>query len=306
MTPLTSQSAPARRGRALRRAGLVLAAVWAVAVVLSAIASWDRGGGFATSEQIAAAFSLATTRSWGWLGAAIAAYVAGVHLGLRAHRPVQIHYRPGRASAPTRNRLLPIVVVAAAIATLTVAVIQQRQHHDSARDVAPTRPPGPVFSLPVTSTPPAPAPSAPAAPITCAPFEPASPPSLQPVPVTDTPANTLTARDTTPGTGHTAAAGDTITVHYTAYLCSTGHQVDRATTQTATFHLNSELIQGWSMGIPGMKTGGRRQLVVPPDLAYGPAGHPPSIPPNETMVFVIELLDAQPAHIGTSTNPGPH
>ena len=60
------------------------------------------------------------------------------------------------------------------------------------------------------------------------------------------------------------------------------------------FQLGSgEVIQGWDQGVEGMKVGGRRQLVIPPDLAYGPQGSPPSIGPNETLVFVIDLLSVQ-------------
>ena len=53
------------------------------------------------------------------------------------------------------------------------------------------------------------------------------------------------------------------------------------------------VIQGWDQGVEGMKVGGRRQLVIPPDLAYGPQGSPPSIGPNETLVFVIDLLSVE-------------
>jgi peptidylprolyl isomerase len=51
------------------------------------------------------------------------------------------------------------------------------------------------------------------------------------------------------------------------------------------------VIPGWEQGVEGMKVGGRRQLTIPPELAYGEAGSPPAIPPNETLVFVIDLLE---------------
>ena len=57
---------------------------------------------------------------------------------------------------------------------------------------------------------------------------------------------------------------------------------------TVNFH---EVIPGWDKGMVGMKEGGRRELIIPPNLAYGKAGIPPSIPPNETLVFVIDLLE---------------
>ena len=53
------------------------------------------------------------------------------------------------------------------------------------------------------------------------------------------------------------------------------------------------MIKGWDEGIAGMKVGGRRELIVPPDLGYGPQGQPPAIGPNETLVFVVDLLDVQ-------------
>jgi FKBP-type peptidyl-prolyl cis-trans isomerase len=53
------------------------------------------------------------------------------------------------------------------------------------------------------------------------------------------------------------------------------------------------VIPGWDEGVVGMKEGGRRQLVIPPDLAYGPQGQPPAIKPNATLVFVIDLLEVQ-------------
>ncbi|HET8949861.1 MAG TPA: FKBP-type peptidyl-prolyl cis-trans isomerase, partial [Solirubrobacteraceae bacterium] len=61
-----------------------------------------------------------------------------------------------------------------------------------------------------------------------------------------------------------------------------------------TFQLGSGgVIPGWDEGVKGMKVGGRRMLVIPPDLAYGAQGSPPTIGPNETLVFVIDLLDVK-------------
>ena len=53
------------------------------------------------------------------------------------------------------------------------------------------------------------------------------------------------------------------------------------------------MIPGWDEGIEGMKVGGRRVLTIPPDLAYGPQGSPPTIPPDSTLVFVVDLLDVK-------------
>ena len=64
------------------------------------------------------------------------------------------------------------------------------------------------------------------------------------------------------------------------------------------------MIPGWDQGIEGMKVGGRRELIIPPDLGYGAQGQPPEIPPNETLIFVVDLLDAQSAHRSqTGTRP---
>ena len=60
------------------------------------------------------------------------------------------------------------------------------------------------------------------------------------------------------------------------------------------------MIPGWDQGIAGMKVGGRRELIVPPDLGYGAQGSPPTIEPNETLVFVVDLLDVQ----GGATSQG--
>ena len=54
-----------------------------------------------------------------------------------------------------------------------------------------------------------------------------------------------------------------------------------------------QVIQGWDQGIPGMRVGGRRQLTIPPDLGYGAQGQPPDILPNETLIFVVDLLKVQ-------------
>ena len=71
--------------------------------------------------------------------------------------------------------------------------------------------------------------------------------------------------------------------------------------QPFTFQLGSgQVIQGWDQGIAGMKVGGRRELIVPPDLGYGAQGSPPTIEPNETLVFVVDLLDVQ----GGATSQG--
>jgi peptidylprolyl isomerase len=103
------------------------------------------------------------------------------------------------------------------------------------------------------------------------------------------PPTNLVVEDVTTGTGTAAAADSTLTVHYTLMAWSTGEIVESSWVgQPATFGLN-QVIQGWQQGIPGMKEGGRRLLVIPPTLGYGEAGGGP-IGPNETLIFVVDLI----------------
>ena len=98
------------------------------------------------------------------------------------------------------------------------------------------------------------------------------------------------------GTGATALATSRVTVSYGGWLYDTsktdgkGQQFDSS--PSATFPL-SGVIAGWQRGVPGMKVGGQRRLIVPPELAYGSAGSAPKIPPNATLVFDIGLLGVQ-------------
>lgn len=105
----------------------------------------------------------------------------------------------------------------------------------------------------------------------------------------DAPA-TLQSKEIIAGTGAQAIATSTLEVHYVLMTWSTGQVVQSSwdTGQTATFPL-SGVITGWQQGIPGMKEGGRRLLIIPPDLGYGASGSGP-IAPNETLVFVVDLI----------------
>jgi FKBP-type peptidyl-prolyl cis-trans isomerase len=104
--------------------------------------------------------------------------------------------------------------------------------------------------------------------------------------------DTLQKIDTKPGTGDEVKAGDTVTVHYTGAVAATGviFQSSKDTGQPVSFGLN-EVIKGWTDGVPGMKTGGTRRLLIPAAQAYG--ANPPSgsgIPANADLVFDIELI----------------
>ena len=106
--------------------------------------------------------------------------------------------------------------------------------------------------------------------------------------------STVTQTDLTVGTGATAAAGNRVTVAYTGWLFDSGQpnnkgrQFDSAPSFTFTIGAN-QVIKGWDQSVPGMRVGGQRRLIIPPDLAYGSAGNGP-IPPNATLVFDITLI----------------
>jgi FKBP-type peptidyl-prolyl cis-trans isomerase len=92
-----------------------------------------------------------------------------------------------------------------------------------------------------------------------------------------------------------------VTVNYTGWLYAPtqpeqkGQQFDTSIGRTPFVFVvgAGRVIQGWDRGVPGMRVGGLRRLVIPPDLAYGAQGAPPNIPPNATLVFDVELLAVQ-------------
>ncbi len=106
-----------------------------------------------------------------------------------------------------------------------------------------------------------------------------------------TPPTGLESTDLITGTGPAVAAGDTVTVQYVGVAWSTGKQFDASwndgSGQPVTFPL-SGVIPGWTQGLVGMKVGGRRELVIPPSLAYGASGKGP-VGPNETLIFIVDL-----------------
>ena len=105
-----------------------------------------------------------------------------------------------------------------------------------------------------------------------------------------TPPTTLQTKDIIVGTGTEVAATSTLTVHYTLMTWSNGTIVESSWNggQPATFPL-ANVIAGWQQGLPGAKVGGRRLLVIPADLGYGPNGSG-SIGPNETLIFVVDII----------------
>ena len=109
------------------------------------------------------------------------------------------------------------------------------------------------------------------------------------------PPTKLVSKDLIVGTGAEAKAGASISVNDIGVLYKTGKQFESSFARNEPFTLtlgSKMVIPGWENGIPGMKVGGRRELIIPPAEGYGAKGSPPKIPPNETLIFVIDLLSA--------------
>ena len=97
------------------------------------------------------------------------------------------------------------------------------------------------------------------------------------------------------GDGRVASAGDRVTVHYVGVAHSTGEEFDASWNrdEPLSFQLGAgQVIAGWDQGVQGMKVGGRRQLIIPPGLAYGDRGAGNRIAPGETLIFVCDLVSA--------------
>jgi peptidylprolyl isomerase len=95
------------------------------------------------------------------------------------------------------------------------------------------------------------------------------------------------------GDGAEAKAGDTVRVHYVGVAYSTGEEFDASWSRgdPLEFRLGAgQVIAGWDQGVQGMRVGGRRQLIIPPDLAYGDRGAGRAIAPGETLIFVCDLV----------------
>ena len=117
-------------------------------------------------------------------------------------------------------------------------------------------------------------------------FTPTSAPPLPPPPTS------LQIKDDFVGTGREAKVGDTVHVHYTGTLLN-GEKFDSSRDRKEPFKFTigkGEVIKGWDQGVAGMKLGGRRTLLIPPDLGYGAAGSPPKIPPGAGLKFDVELV----------------
>lgn len=103
----------------------------------------------------------------------------------------------------------------------------------------------------------------------------------------------LEVKDLITGTGAEAKDGETVTVNYVGVLYKGGKEFDASWKRNEPFSFTlgkGQVIPGWDQGVAGMKVGGRRELIIPSELAYGAKGSPPTIPANAPLVFVIDLL----------------
>jgi peptidylprolyl isomerase len=110
------------------------------------------------------------------------------------------------------------------------------------------------------------------------------------------PPTTLKAIDLIEGTGKEAKNGDTVSVQYVLVDYASGKEIESSWERNEPFSFElgtGGVIPGWDLGVNGMKEGGRRELIIPPQLAYGPEGSPPSIKPNATLIFVIDLVKVE-------------
>lgn len=117
----------------------------------------------------------------------------------------------------------------------------------------------------------------------------------------------LKTKDIAVGTGPTVGADDTVTINYAGYnyLNCASFDSSWSKQQYATFALNGGTIEGFAKGIAGMKVGSRREIIIPPSLGYGEAGSPPAIGPNETLVFIVDVVAASPGSSAPAATPGP-
>lgn len=110
---------------------------------------------------------------------------------------------------------------------------------------------------------------------------------------TGAPPSALETKEIVKGTGPEAKAGQPVTVNYVGVLYHGGKEFDSSWKRSEPFAFSlgkGQVIKGWDQGIAGMKVGGRRELIIPAELAYGKTGSPPTIPPNAPLVFVVDLL----------------
>jgi peptidylprolyl isomerase len=113
---------------------------------------------------------------------------------------------------------------------------------------------------------------------------------------TGSPPRKLVKEDIVKGTGPEAKRGDTVVVHYVGMNFSNGEEFDASWDSGQPFPVQlgaGQVIAGWDKGLVGIRAGGRRMLTIPPEMGYGAEGYPPDIPPNETLVFVVDAISIE-------------
>jgi peptidylprolyl isomerase len=116
------------------------------------------------------------------------------------------------------------------------------------------------------------------------------------IPSDQTPSVELVLDDIDVGAGEEALKGQTVEVHYVGVSWANGKEFDASWNRGATFKFKlgmSQVIAGWDQGVAGMKVGGRRRITIPPHLGYGKRGAGGVIGPDETLVFVVDLVSVQ-------------
>lgn len=110
------------------------------------------------------------------------------------------------------------------------------------------------------------------------------------------PSGRLETKDLIEGTGAKVESGDKVTVQYVGFGYKSRREFDSSWSRNEPFRFTlgaSEVVPGWDDGIEGMSVGGRRELIIPPELGYGEAGTPVAVGPNDTLIFVIDLVEVE-------------
>jgi peptidylprolyl isomerase len=113
---------------------------------------------------------------------------------------------------------------------------------------------------------------------------------------TGSPPRKLVVEDIVKGKGPAAKRGSRVMVNYVGENFSNGVEFDASWDRGQPFPVTigkTQVIEGWTRGLVGIRKGGRRMLTIPPELGYGPNGYPPAIPPNETLVFVVDAVSVR-------------
>jgi peptidylprolyl isomerase len=113
---------------------------------------------------------------------------------------------------------------------------------------------------------------------------------------TGSPPRNLVVEDIVKGKGKAAKKGDTVIVNYVGENFSNGKEFGASWDRGQPFHVTigrTHVVKGWTRGLVGIRKGGRRMLTIPPELGYGPNGYPPAIPPNETLILVVDAVSVR-------------